>query len=95
MASLAAPLSIEAINKLTGSGGSRMGKPPVALPKDGGSSPRVGLYQPSPFFGTWDQRGTRTKQKAPEKKKTKKSGKGLLLGKDSPFNQILILGAIF
>ena len=56
LSSIAAPITIEAIKKLTGRGGPRMGKPP-GTSKDGGSVPRVGLYQPPPFFGTWNQRG--------------------------------------
>ena len=39
------------------------------------------LWQPPPFYGTWG-------------KGQGKKGKGLLLGENSPFNQIPILGAI-
>ena len=55
-------------------------------------------YQiPPPFIGTWDNPiglGIKPKKKAP-KKKTQKKGQGLLLGKNSPFNSIPLLGAIF
>ena len=53
-------------------------------------------YRSPPFFGSWENpigMGVKPKQKAP-KKKTAKKGKGLLLGKNSPFNGIPILGAI-
>ena len=46
-------------------------------------------YQSPPFIGTWDNPiGMGVKKK-------KKKGKGLILGKNSPFNQIPLLGAIF
>ena len=46
-------------------------------------------YRSPPFIGTWDNPiGMGIKKKATKK------GKGLLLGKNSPFNGILILGAI-
>lgn len=64
-----------------------MGAPPLPKSK-GGSAPQIG--QPPPFIGIWNKTmgyGT--------KKKHKKSGKGLLLGKNSQFNSIPVLGAIF
>ena len=93
LASIGLPLAIEAIKKLTGGGGRRIGNPPETSTKDGGSSPRVGLYQPPPFFGTWDQRGN-TIGMGTKKKLQKKQKKGLLLGKNSPFNSIPLLGMI-
>ena len=65
------------MKKLTGSGGPRLGKPPKASTKDGGSTPRVGLYQPPPpFIGNWPDEtigmGT-IKKKTKESKKKKKS----------------------
>lgn len=48
-------------------------------------------YQPPPFFGSWDNKGMGMKKKTKKKKK----GDGLLLGPNSPFNQIPILGSIF
>ena len=100
LASIGVPLALEAFKKMTGSGGPRIGKAPK---QDGGAAPRlgsltpygVGAYKPPPpFFGTWEQvPGTIG---AGKKKKTKKkTGDGLLLGKNSPFNQIPLLGAIF
>ena len=81
LASIGIPLVLKAI---TGSGGPRIGRP---RKQDGGAAPRLGVYQPPPpFFGTWEQAG-RGRGK-------KKSGDGLLLGKNSPFNGIPLLGAI-
>ena len=79
LASIGIPLVLKA---LTGSGGPRIGRP---RKQDGGAAPRLGVYQPPPpFFGTWEQAG----------RGKKKSGDGLLLGKNSPFNGIPLLGAI-
>ena len=81
LASIGIPLALKAI---TGSGGPRIGRP---RKQNGGAAPRLGVYQPPPpFFGTWKQAG-RGRGK-------KKSGDGLLLGKNSPFNGIPLLGAI-
>ena len=96
LASIGIPLALEAFKKMTGSGGPRMGKPqPVSTKQDGGAAPRLGAYQPPPpFFGTWEQvPGTIGAGK--KKRRKKKTGDGLLLGKNSPFNQIPLLGAIF
>ena len=85
LASIGIPLALEAFKKMTGSGVPRIGKAPKV---EGGSAPRLGVYQPPPpFFGTWEQGGGGSKKK-------KKSGKGLLLGKNSPFNGIPLLGTI-
>ena len=52
-------------------------------------------YRSPPFFGSWDNTvGMGIKKKAPKKKNNKKKGKGLLLGKNSPFNGIPLLGAL-
>ena len=82
LASIGIPLALKAI---TGSGGPRIGRP---TQQDGGAAPRLGVYQPPPpFFGTWEQVRGRGRGK-------KKLGNGLLLGKNSPFNGIPLLGAI-
>ena len=59
---------------------------PRPPPKSGEGYP----YRSPPFIGSWDSPiGMGVK-----KKKTKPKGKGLLLGKNSPFNSIPILGTI-
>ena len=84
LASIGVPLALEAFKKMVGgSGVPRIGKAPKV---DGGAAPRMGKYQPPPpFYGTWENLGGGKK---------KKSGKGLLLGKNSPFNGIPLLGTI-
>ena len=69
--------------------------PPVST-----ASSKGGLivpYRTPPFIGTWDnQFGSsinKSKKKAP-RKKTQKKGDGLLLGQNSPFSGIPLLGAI-
>ena len=92
LASIGIPLVLKAI---TGSGGPRIGRPTHLQPKqvskvDGGAAPRLGVYQPPPpFFGTWEQVRGRGRGRG-----KKKLGNGLLLGKNSPFNGIPLLGAI-
>ena len=97
LASIGIPLALEAVKKMTGNGAPQMGqpkqRPPRSVPKpydnqDGGL---VIPYRTPPFYGNWsdDTIGMGTKKKA-----TKKKGKGLLLGKNSPFNGIPLLGTI-
>ena len=88
LASIGIPLALKAI---TGSGGPRIGRPTKQVLKvDGGAAPRLGVYQPPPpFFGTWEQVRGRGRGRG-----KKKLGNGLLLGKNSPFNGIPLLGAI-
>ena len=53
-------------------------------------------YRSPPFIGTWENPiglSVKSKKKVP-KKRGQKKGKALLLGKNSPFNNIPILGAI-
>ena len=50
LASIGIPLAVEAIKKITG-GAPRMGSD---LTK-GHGAPRIGMYQPPPFIGTWEQ----------------------------------------
>ena len=53
LASIGIPLALEAFKKMTGSGVPRIGKPPKT---NGGSAPRIGVYQPPPpFYGTWEE----------------------------------------
>ena len=79
LASIGIPLAIEAFKKLTGKGAPRMGREGKGAPRmgkfnEGGRAPRIGMYpyQPPPFYGQWGDG-------------IKKKGKGLLLGKNSPF----------
>ena len=44
-------LAIEAIKKITGKGAPRMGSDLIK----GHGAPRLGMYQPPPFIGTWEQ----------------------------------------
>ena len=90
LASIGIPMLLNALTGKTGSGAPQVGAPP--FPKQAGKgAPRIGLYQPPPFFGTWDnQVGMGNKKKTTRKTK----GKGLLLGKNSPFKGFPILGAI-
>ena len=96
LASIGLPLAIEAIKKITGKGAPRMGSDLMkghGAPRIG--APRMGMYQPPPpFIGTWEQvrKGGGKKKKAP--KKTKKSGAGLLLGKNSPFKNVPLLNIL-
>ena len=65
LASIGIPLAIEAIKKMTG-GAPRMGSD---LTK-GHGAPRLGMYQPPPFIGTWEQA-----RKGGGKKKNQKNRK--------------------
>ena len=96
LASIGIPLAINAIKKLTGNGAPQMGQP---RPRPRRSQPTKGglvmPYQPPPFYGNWPNNTIGMGTKKPKKTKTKKKGNGLLLGKNSPFNSISLLGAIF
>lgn len=81
IASIGIPMILDAIRgKGTGRGYPRMGSP------RGGAAPRIGMpMAPPPYIGSWG---------SGKKKKTKKRGQGLLLGKNSPFSGIPIVGDI-
>ena len=95
LASIGIPMAISLVSKMFGSGlqVDRRGSsntanvyvPHPPPPTHGEGYP----YYPLPFIGTW---------KNPigmgVKKKSKSKGKGLLLGKNSPFNSIPLIGAI-
>ena len=83
LASIGIPLVLKA---LTGKGAPQIGIPP----KGGRGAPRMGAYNPPPFIGSWPK----TQAGMGKKSQPKKKGKGLLLGPNSPFNQIPLLGAI-
>ena len=84
LASIGIPMVLKA---LTGRGAPKIGLPPP--PKGGRGAPRMGMYNPPPYIGTWNKVGM-GKKKKPKKRK----GKGLLLGPNSPFNSIPLVGAI-
>ena len=83
LASIGLPLAIEAIKKITGKGAPRMGSDLIK----GHGAPRLGMYQPPPFIGTWEQ-----VRKGGGKKK--KLGAGLLLGRNSPFKNVPLLNIL-
>ena len=87
LAAIGIPMAIELASKIFGKG--------LQVPRKAAAGLQVSqkpfLWQPPPFYGTWG--------KAPAWGKGQgrgrgKKGKGLLLGENSPFNQIPILGAI-
>ena len=102
LASIGIPMAIELVSKMFGSGlqVDKVPPPPppnpymnVHLPQSGGKFP---IYPP-PFYGNWNETiGMGKTKKKGKKKSTKKknTGEGLLLGKNSPFNAIPILGSI-
>ena len=77
LAAIGIPMAIELASKIFGKG--------LQVPRKAGMglqvAPKPFLWQPPPFYGTWEGQG-------------KGKGKGLLLGKNSPFNQIPILGTL-
>ena len=83
LASIGLPLAIEAIKKITGKGAPRMGSDLIK----GHGAPRLGMYQPPPFIGTWEQ-----VRKGGGKKK--RLGAGLLLGRNSPFKNVPLLNIL-
>ena len=96
LAAIGIPMAIELASKIFGSGAGqglqvprKAGGKGLQTPRKGGMGLQVSqkpfLWQPPPFYGTWEGQGRGAKGK---------KGKGLLLGENSPFNQIPILGAI-
>ena len=90
LASIGIPLALKA---LTGSGlqvprrAAPLGAPPKTRAK-GLQVPRRTTSQPPPFIGSWNKTGYG------KKKNPSKVGEGLLLGDNSPFKNIPVLGAI-
>ena len=87
LAAIGIPMAIELASKIFGSGlqtPRKAGGKGLQTPRKAGTGLQVSqkpfLWQPPPFYGTWEGQG--------------KIGKGLLLGDNSPFNHIPILGAI-
>ena len=81
LAAIGIPMAIELASKIFGKG--------LQVPQKAAAGLQVSqkpfLWQPPPFYGTWGKGQGRGRGK---------KGKGLLLGENSPFNQIPILGAI-
>ena len=86
LAAIGIPMAIELASKIFGKG--------LHVPQKAAAGLQVSqkpfLWQPPPFYGTW---GKAPAWKGQGRGRGKK-GKGLLLGENSPFNQIPILGAI-
>ena len=98
LAAIGIPMAIELASKIFGSGvGQGLQTPRKAggkglqTPRKAGMGLQVSqkpfLWQPPPFYGTWEGQGRGAKGKGLQ-------GSGLLLGNNSPFNHIPILGAI-
>ena len=98
LAAIGIPMAIELASKIFGSGvGQGLQTPRKAggkglqTPRKAGTGLQVSqkpfLWQPPPFYGTWEGQGRGAKGKGLQ-------GSGLLLGDNSPFNHIPILGAI-
>ena len=94
LASIGIPMAISLVSKMFGSGlqvdrRSSSNTRNVYVPPPPQSTHGEGYpYGSPPFFGTWENPiGMGVKKK-------KSKGKGLLLGKNSPFNSIPILGTI-
>ena len=102
LASIGIPIAIELVSKMFGKGlqVDKIPPPPppnlysnVYLPQSGGKFP---MYPP-PVYGNWGETigiGKKTGKGKKSTGKGKKKGQGLLLGKNSPFNSIPILGTI-
>ena len=97
LASIGIPMAISLVSKMFGGGlqvdrrgssnTSNVYVPPPPPPTHGEGYP---YHFPPPFIGKWENPiGMGVK-----KKKSKSKGSGLLLGKNSPFNSIPILGTI-
>ena len=66
---------------------------PIHVPKKYGGE--FDLRPPPPFYGSWDQNNYPIGMGVKEKKKGAKAGQGLILGKNSPFKNIPLIGDIF
>ena len=95
LASIGIPMALSLLPKLFGSGlqvdrGSSSNTRGVYVPPSHGEG-----YYPPPFLGTWENPvGMGVKKNSKGKGKKKSKGSGLLLGKNSPFNSIPIIGSI-
>ena len=104
LASIGIPMAISLVSKMFGSGlqvdresSSNMKNVylPPPLPPPPSTNGEGYPYRSPPFFGTWeDQMRTPIGMGVTKKAGRPSKGKGLLLGKNSPFNSIPILGTI-
>ena len=101
LASIGIPMAISLVSKMFGGGlqvdrsaSSNTSNIHVPLPPQ--STHGEGYpYKTPPFIGTWENPiGMGVKKKSTKKKTSKSKGQGLILGKNSPFNSIPILGDI-
>ena len=98
LAAIGIPMAIELASKIFGKGLQVPRKAGMGLqvPQKAAAGLQVSqkpfLWQPPPFYGTWKGQGRGAK--GIRGRSRRKQGKGLLLGENSPFNQIPILGAI-
>ena len=90
LAAIGIPMAIELASKIFGKGLHVSPKAAAGLQV----SQKPFLWQPPPFYGTWKGQGRGAKGRGAKGRGKGKKGKGLLLGENSPFNQIPILGAI-
>ena len=96
LASIGIPMAVSLLPKLFGSGlqvdrGTSRNTRNVYVPRHGEG------YYPPPFYGNWGAEPPTWGAEPPigmGVKKKKPKGKGLILGKNSPFNSIPILGSI-
>ena len=72
LATIGIPLAVEAIKKMTGRA------PRMGSKLEGHGAPRIGMYQPPPFIGTWEQA---RKGGGKKKKKSKKVRSRTIAGK--------------
>ena len=89
LASIGIPLVLKA---LTGGAAPRFGRTRRSPPdpnQDGGAHMAM-PWLPPPFIGSWDKNTIGYGRKS----KNSKGGRGLLLGENSPFNNIPLLGAL-
>ena len=97
LAAIGIPMAIELASKIFGKGLQvpRKAAAGLQVPRKAAAGLQVSqkpfLWQPPPFYGTWGKAPAWEGQGRGAKGK---KGKGLLLGDNSPFNHIPILGAI-
>ena len=102
LASIGIPMAISLVSKMLGSGLQVDRNPSsgatsnIHVPLPPQSTHGEGYpYASPPFIGTWENPiGMGVKKKKTKKKMSKSKGQGLILGKNSPFNSIPILGSI-